>query len=206
MQKSLDRLRFITRNYSGLQGLRMVPLGVTWLILGAMRQWGGETAKIFARGWEAPLTLIAVFSSYLVGRFFYLPRYGHIKLPSTGISTESTKRDRLLATVILLGGLAAVVWATFGKSQPLVDWFVVIAALAMIVVGLNGRFWRHYTILGLTLLVLGIMPGFHLISEQQFHEGVDYFAVGSALAVAGLIDHLILMRLFSAEDTEQSHA
>ena len=107
MQKSLDHLRFITRNYSGLQGLRMVPLGVTWLILGGMKQWGEETANIFARGWEAPLTLIAVFGSYLVGRFFYLPKYGQIKLPDTGISAESTKRVRRLAAAILITGLTS---------------------------------------------------------------------------------------------------
>ncbi len=91
----LDRIRLITVNFSTLQGLKMVPLG---LLLTVISVWANYGTGTWRRAVIFPGTcLVVAFFLYLLASWYYARFYGTVR-PTTAMRRSQVIRG-------LLGGL-----------------------------------------------------------------------------------------------------
>jgi len=187
-------VRYITTHYARLQGLRLVPLGVVFLLSAAWRGgwlawWPGAQGR-GATGWFLALVACAVVISFPI-RAWYERQFG-------------TVRARLRDS----GALPLV---AFAALVGLATWYQLLFApvlvLPVLIVGLilamNG--WRdltvrpHYIAVGLAWALYACAQ---LLGVPGYARGVLFdFLIGAGLIVAGLGDHRALVSaLTSAED------
>jgi hypothetical protein len=181
----LKRLRFVTERYPHLQGLRLVPLGIPFLLSALWRN--GQlpsvpgTAGHGAGYWFVGLIVIALVASSLVGRY-YSRHFGSVE-------PERAKSD-LLAAVGFLAIFFAAVWTqdqlASGPSIP-----ALVIAIALGYVGVSGGGFRaHYLAVAiLTLLFATLGP---LGVPMQIREVLLDHLIGFGVIFVGIGDHLLL--------------
>ena len=184
----LTRIRYITRNFDALQGLRMVPFGFYFLALGA--GWLGEQGDLSLGLPALVLTLIAY---WLTGRY-YASRYGLVTATKAGRAANLLVP---LGVILLLWGAAAL---DFWLRLP-----VSILGLTMAVV-LLGLWWLHeqrnrvhYAVMGGLVALISLMPlggvgqGWSIIQPPG---ALFSLLLGGIFVVGGILDHLILVNNF----------
>lgn len=194
--EKLRQMRFVTENFELLQGLRMVPFGLWFLIMAI-----GDLAQIpvLRQGrLDYPLLLfIAVGGLYWWIGNYYTRNYGRVvHLPKSGRAKLLTGWPILLFVV----GIALDVWLQLPVSflaMVLCLYFFVPFIMALPLVRV------HYALIGLVMLLLSLMPLFVAgpLRMEFFAPAGIYFLLGMGLAliVAGVIDHLWLRSVMQPE-------
>ncbi len=181
----LKRLRFVTERYPHLQGLRLLPLAVPFLISALWRngQLAGfpGTAGRGAAYWFLGLTLAALVVSTLMGTY-YSRRFGSVE--------PTTRVHSLLAGVGYLSVLAAAIWAQ-DQFQTTLSIPIVLIALGLCYVGATGGQLRtHYLALGALALLFAALGPF----GASFHarEVLLDALIGFGFILIGVGDHRLL--------------
>jgi len=195
MQK-LKKMRFVTENFELLQGLRMIPFGLWFLIMAF-----GDLAQIpvLKQGrLDYPLLLlIAVVGLYWWIGIYYVRTYGRVN------QWPKSTRQKLLAgwpLLLFIVGIAIDVLLELPVSFlaiALSIYFFVpfIKALPLLRV--------HYAFISLVVMCLSLMPLFvtESLKLEFFAPSGAYFLLGMGLAliVAGVLDHLWLRSMMQPE-------
>jgi len=183
----LQRLRYVTQRYEQLQGLRLVPLGIPFLLSSAWRS-GHLTSVPWTSGlgpriWFVSLVVAAVTLS-LVTKTYYERRFGDVQ-------SAMTMKAPLAAFVftalfILSASLPPDVEASV--SIP-----AMIIALGLGYVGMVGGLFRpHYlTVAVCVVLFAALGPlGVPLHTRAVLWDQLT----GIGFVVIGVGDHLLLRR------------
>lgn len=222
--RALERIRFVTRHFGELQGLRrLVPVGLLALsgaVLLSLPNW--------------PLMLVPAAAAFLLffraGRY-YQENFGEAEPVAELYSLVLTAEGpawRLQPTLpavprfLLIGGLTCAVfilfqlllwppWVTIGSE--VVYWSgdpaMTRTMLIQMLYGLCGLFFLgtwwlrerrlsqgHYLGIG---LVLSMLPW---LAPAAVHLGTALLICGSSLVVAGLLDHLQLVQVLGRQEEE----
>ncbi len=103
----LDRIRLITVNFSTLQGLKMVPLG---LLLTVISVWANYGTGTWRRAVIFPGTCVVVaFFLYLIASWYYARFYGTVR-PTAAMRRSQVIRGLLGGLVGLLAFLADITY------------------------------------------------------------------------------------------------
>ena len=185
------KLRYVTRHFYDLQGLRLLPLGLI----------------VFTnsyRGTPPPL-LNTVFSLALLGIIlwlyrpitrFYREQYGHVK------TDQRWYWQTLGLAAIMIGGLLAdIVWAPPVSVAGLAAG-VYLAVLWRPQIGTFPGLRWYYAVAGLAVvggtLYIGLAGGPRSDMFMRLTSFVDRLA-GVALVACGLLDHFLLTRTLGAD-------
>ena len=180
----LLRLRFVTERYPNLQGLRLIPLGIPFLIsaLWRNRQVLGVPATD-GRGatyWFFGLMVVALLAAWAVGRY-YARHFGCVQ--------PDRPARNLLASIGFLAIFLSAVWAQeqlqSGFSVP-----AVVIAIGLFYLGLQGQVRAHYLVVGGIALVFGALGAFGV--PFQAREVLLDSIIGFGLIYVGISDHLLL--------------
>jgi len=182
------RIRYITRNFDALQGLKMVPFGLYFLAMGA--GWLGEQGDLSL---SLPAFLLALLAYWLLGRY-YARNFGRVE-PEKG----QVVFNFLLPLMILL-----LLWVASFVDYAMrltVSFFGLTLALVLF-----AWWWLqeprnriHYAVMaGLVALISlaplgGIGQGWSIIQPPG---NLFHLLVGAILAVGGILDHLVLIKSF----------
>jgi len=195
MQK-LTQMRYVTENFELLQGLRMVPFGLWFLIMAV-----GDLAQIPALKQgrlDYPLLLLIVIGGlyWWIGAY-YARAYGQVN------QRAKSAGQKLLAgwpLLLFIAGIAVDVLLELPVSFlaiALSFYFFVpfIKALPLLRV--------HYAFIGLVMLCLSLMPLFVTgsLKLEFFAPSGAYFLLGMGLAliVASILDHFWLRSMMQPE-------
>ncbi len=195
----LDRIRFVTRHFTELQGLRwLVPWGV-FLLVGGFRR----ILPIYYSGPVFLLSFIGMFCFLTSGKdslhSYYRLRFGEVEKPTTAFKWQSSPWFYL--ALILWMGIAFFLHFVFGPCGN--AWIpYVIEGLAL----LGVWTWRghrssqsHYLMLAALFFGLAAPASRSVLGEN----GVNDLLFGTALIVAGLLDHRQLVRTLGHPVTPQ---
>jgi hypothetical protein len=189
---NLKQIRYVTQNYSSLQGLKLLPLGL-WLLFISL-----FTSEL---RWVISTLLLAIVLTWLVG-IYYNRQFGQVR----SLSSPSWK-------FVLVGLLALALLA----ASAAIDHYVVLPvsllgltiAMGLIVSWLQPAYRPrlHYPVMALliagtsVLPLLGIAPG----NPTLYPIAVLYMSMMLFLLIGGLFDHLLLVRAFKALPEEEDH-
>jgi len=192
MQK---QIRFVTYNYSNLQGLKAVPIGVCLFLV-----------SLWANNWSQParnLTFPVIISlasllAYLWIQRYYSQTFGRVQRTSTNRAVEW-----LFGSISGILGLGAFFLDVYEKSQVSALGIVFAINLLGEYLRMNwnvrGRFLKFYPLLALFVFLLSILPilgitdiwgKFGIVSPVY---GVPML-MGVLTIVSGFFGHFFLMR------------
>jgi hypothetical protein len=180
----LRRLRFVTERYEHLQGLRLVPLGIPFLISSAWRDgelaWVPWTHGNGARLWFLALLGVA-FSVSVRLRGYYQRHFGDVQ----AVGSLSGP----LATIVFL---ALFLLAASLPDSP-VSMPAIIVALGLAYVGLAGEERRlHYLVVALFVAIFACLGALGVPGPDR--EVLFDELAGVGLIVIGAGDHALLRR------------
>jgi hypothetical protein len=182
--RDLCRTYYIAGRYRQLQGLRLLPLSVPFLVSAFWRR-GSGAPGLSSAWWGASLGL-AVAASIPIGRY-YERRFGDAdaRRPRTGALT-------LLAVTASLVGLA---WVQELRPAP-VSLPVLFATIALLKLGLAAnRLRAHYLWIAAACVLFEALPP--LGANAEVRAATLDGLVGSGLAVAAIGDHRVLRRVMT---------
>jgi hypothetical protein len=184
---SLHRLRYVTARYHHLQGLRLIPLALLFLISAAWRdgllRWVPGTAGEGARVWFLGLGVTALALSIAAGRY-YRRRFGNVQpaAPFAGAFSFS-----------VFAALLVLAFTYPDSADSLIPVPTLILAIAIGYAGLSGgRIRPHYLAVALLVAIFACLGVFSV----PFHTRdvlLDQLT-GVSLIVIGVGDHLLLRR------------
>jgi hypothetical protein len=180
----LQRLRYVTERYDQLQGLRLVPLGIPFLLSAAWRDgefaWVPGTTGLGAHIWFVSLITAAVGLSTLA-KTYYQRRFGKVQ----SVATVKTPLAAFAFTVMFV--LAASTQADpTSISVP-----AIIVALGLGYVGLVGGMARlHYLAMAGVVALFAMLGPFGVPVHTR--DVVLDQLLGIGFIVTGLGDHLLL--------------
>lgn len=205
MTDELSRIRFVATNYSRLQGLREVPVGMLVVFVAVWAMYNqGPTADL-----TAPLlvTFGAAILYWLTDRY-YSRAFGQVK------QTRRQRNREILASVTF-GMLALLAfWLDTAVDMPVSALGLVFAA------ALLENFWQvtssvrkeavsHFPenfVAAILILLVSILPVFGLNWWQALgmkSQMVSVFLViGIVLILAGIWGHIRLVRVLSAAEAK----
>jgi hypothetical protein len=184
--------RFVTVQYPHMQGLRLVPLGLAFLVSAAFRA-GWVTAGPWAAGKGARLSFVGLLAAATVSArpigTWYARRYGVVRLRRADNGALA-----LLSFVVCLLALAGVQeWLQ--TLIPLARLFLV---SGLLVLGTAHRCTRvHYLVLAAICVIVPWMLPPDVAPASR--ELVLDLLTGGGLLIAGVGDHLVLTRLLTVE-------
>jgi hypothetical protein len=185
--RDIRTIRYVTVHYPQLQGLRLVPLGVPFLLSAAWRtgwlQWWPAVRGRGATLWFVSLLVGAVALSFPIRRW-YEWRFGTVATRGAESSLP------LLTCVLLLVAAAAYqLRGGFAFSLP-----VLVTGIILTAIGVSRWNIRpHYVIVG---VACGLYAFSRPLGVPISIEAVLFdLLVGSGLIVAGIGDHLALTRI-----------
>jgi len=180
----VSRVRYVTRRYPQLQGLRLLPVGIVFLLSGSWRAgWLPIAAASHASApvWFFSGLAIAVGLSFLI-RAWYTKRYGLV--------SQGMLQSGVAPLTALLIGVLLTTWL-----QEQWRWIYPVPAvfigLALLAIGLShGAARKHYIVIAALWLSMASLGLFGVSSATQ-DVALD-MTIGAALIVAGLGDHWLL--------------
>ena len=193
--QDIDRYRTIVRSYSGLQGLRIIPLGLLFLIfplqlldlplLGAQ---GNCTITL-------PLFVVAIGSWFWIGKY-YEKTYGKVE------PLVDHRKQTATIVITLIAFIAVIVLENVlfrNHLGPPFNLMEFAAASAALYAGIKTRRW-YYTLWGGLIGVASFLPlilGVG-IGDAVFGDGGVVFDIlfGLTIIMVGVLDHLRLARYF----------
>jgi hypothetical protein len=179
----LRRIHYVTEHYAQLQGLRLLPLSVPFLLAAGERVAG---ASLVPAGMWSLLVVAAVAAPYPIGRY-YARRFGQVRPPRwrTGALT-------------LIACTAVFLWFEWlqetlspSVSLPLLFVATLLARLGLVAGRLRGHYLWIAAAVGLfaVLARAGVSPDARAIAGNLL--------IGGSLAVAGLGDDRLLRRVLT---------
>lgn len=182
----LRRIHYVAAHYRQLQGLRLLPLSLPFLLSSLWRIAGASPGALLPPAGWVLLILAAVAASFPIGRY-YTRQFGHAEAPRwrTGAAT--------------LVGMAAVLLALawlqerrpFPVSLPLLFLAIVLARLGLAA----GRVRIHYLWIALACVVFALLP--LLGAPAGVRTLLFDLLVGVGLIVAAVGDDRVLRRAMS---------
>ena len=178
----LRRIHYVARHYRQLQGLRLLPLSVPFLLSALWRlAFPGSGSALPSAGWVL-LVAAAIAASALIGRY-YTRRFGKANVFPW-------------PTAVALGGSAAVVLALewiqelrrFPVSLPVVFVAAVLARVGLLSDGLR----LHYVWIGAACAVFAALTPLGVPPDLR-SAALDLL-VGGGIAAAGIGDDRVLRR------------
>ena len=183
----LQRLRYVTERYEQLQGLRLIPLGIPFLLSSAWRSgrltWVPWTTGIGARMWFVTLVASAVAVS-LLAKTYYERRFGDV---------QSAVRLKAPLAAFVFTSLFIVSVSLRPEAQTAVSIPAVIVALGLGYVGMTGGVLRpHYLTMAVGAGVFAFFGplGIPLHTREVLWDQL----IGIGFVVIGAGDHLLLRR------------
>ena len=185
----LQRLRYVTERYEQLQGLRLVPLGIPFLVSSVWRSgqlaWIPWTSGAGARIWFVTLVAAAVVLS-IATKTYYGRRFGDVQ------SAVTMKAP--MAGFVFIG--LFIVSASRQPDVQTVSIPAVILALGLGYVGTAGGLLRsHYLAVAACVAIFAVlgMLGIPFHTRDVLWDQLS----GMAFIVIGVGDHLLLRRMLA---------
>lgn len=183
----IDRLRYVTSRYPQLQGARLVPLSLVFLVSAFWRagaiQLPGDRTPYGAEAWFFSGLGASIIASYVIRRWYMR------SLGSVG------QRATHSAAIPILGTCILTVLATLLQSR--LHWHLslpaVTVALVLFATGVAHHGYRaHYVAAAGVLFTFSILPLLSL-GVMALNAALDG-VIGISLLIAGLGDHRLLTR------------
>lgn len=187
--RELEAYRDVTRAFPHFLGLRMVPVGVWFLLVPALGPFDARPALV------APL-LAAVAASWGIGRW-YRRRFGSVE---TGQASLGRNWPILLGLVAASLALAAASFARVLGPAMLVAVLVLILFATVVLVGWPRRFDRRslaaVAVTGVVAIAGAVLLAVASHDPGRIGSTGDLFSVvvGSILCCSGLLEHRSLVR------------
>ena len=179
----LDRIHYVTGHYAHLQGLRLLPLSVPFLLAAVERMAG---APFVPAGIWALILLAVLVAPFRIGRY-YQRRFGQAPAPHG--------RSGMLT---LIASCAAFLWFEWlqetlapSVSLPLLFVAVMLARLGLAA----GRLRAHYLWIGAAVALFAVAP--HAGLESGVRPVIGELLIGGGLAIAAIGDDLVLRRVLT---------
>lgn len=205
MENRYSQIQFIAANYSKLQGLREVPIGMLVVFVSVWAMYNqGPTANL---GPPILATLGAILLYWLTG-LYYDRTYGHVKQ-----TPRQRKREIIASVLFSLMGLLAF-WLDTAEIIPFCALGLVFAA------ALFDNFWRatesvrsqafalfpENLAAAILIMIVSILPIFGLNWWEAFgmkSQVVSVFMIiGIVIILAGIWGHLRILRALSAVEAK----
>jgi hypothetical protein len=181
----LLRLRYVTERYEQLQGLRLVPLGIPFLLSSAWREglftWVPGASGAGSRIWFVALFLFALGLS-VSAKIYYQRRFGDVR-------TAAPIRAPIAASAFTAVLLAAVSLQDLLQSPISIP--SVVLALGVGCLGVSGGVIRpHYLAVAATVGVFALSGALGV--AFQVRDVLWDRMIGMSFLVIGIGDHLLL--------------
>jgi hypothetical protein len=182
--EDLRRIHYVAEHYEQLQGLRLLPLSVPFL-LSALSRLAPSAARLSGRGWSV-LLMSAIAGSALIGRY-YSRRFGE------------THPFRWRSALQIAAGTAAffaLEWLQEIRPFPL-PLPILFVAIVLARVGTAAGWLRsHYLWIAAACALFGLLPVLG-VSLDVRAAALDAL-IGGGLAVAAIGDDRVLRRMMAA--------
>jgi hypothetical protein len=183
----LQRLRFVTERYPHLQGLRLIPLGLPFLVSAAWRDgqlaWVPGTHGPGAGFWFFGLMIAALSLSVALGRY-YRRRFGSVQ--------PARQATGALLGLLFLALFFGSLW-TQDLLSPKLSLPAIVIGTALGYVGVaGGQLRTHYIALAALCLCFATLGSFGVPLHARDVLLDDLIGIG--LIVIGVGDHLLLRR------------
>lgn len=192
--QDVRRVQYVTQHYNQLQGLKYVPLGVYFILLGLDEPgrfpWLEES--FIGRTWTV-WGLVVVGVLYWLIKQYYDERYGRVNR-----SPADQRREEREGWVLVGLFLAAFLADVFLGLPVSLSAFVFGGNYLYLALVRAQRFRRHYAVFGLLFAALGLLPLFLDIRPYDIVLGGNLFTLAGGVLITGigLLDHLLLVRTF----------
>lgn len=192
----LARLRYAAEHYPALQGLRIVPFGIAFLIMVAVQpglQWFPTEA---GRSWDLGVPLLTFAAAILANvglKGHYERAFGvHRPLP----------REKGFWGI----GALALLGAVIGMGARRVEGIEVLWAVPFALAFMTApRLRWYYGLAVCAFALLAVLPAFGIGSLWGFfgqNSRFHYLVLGLTFTVCGLLDHRLLRELFEPREQE----
>jgi hypothetical protein len=189
-------VQYVTTHYARLQGLRLAPLGVPFLLSAAWRAhmlawWPGATGR-GAAIWFFALLATAVAVSFPI-RTWYEHQFGVV---------VSRRRDSVAPLVAFVALVGVAIWYQLQFAPSLLLPLLVVGIILMLLGWRELAVRPHYVVVGVAcaLSACSQIAGVPLVARAVLLDLI----VGLGLIVAGVGDHRALVHLITA--SEEPHA
>ena len=185
MAIDLERLRYVTARYPQLQGLRLVPLAIVFLLAAAWRagllHLPADDTPTGAQWWFVGGLALAVILSYVI-RHWYLRMFG-----SVGQHRGRSGALPILGTFLLGCGALAL--------QGVMHWHLSVPIMAvgivMFAIGVHHfRLRGHYVAAAVLLCAYALLPRMNPAPDVSA-AALDA-VIGIAILIAGIGDHQLI--------------
>ena len=187
--EDLKRIEQITRNYEALQGLKILPLGLYFLILAL--GWLGEQGDCT---FTLPALIGALILYGLIGKY-YQRRFGQVKPLQRNLGKEIL----VLIVAFVVFWLASYFDYSLNLSINLVG-LTIAAGLILVFSQPSQRFRIHYLVMGVLVALISLLPLMGISRGGEIIQPpgpVFNLLVGLVIIVGGIFDHYLLGRLFN---------
>lgn len=182
-----ERVRYLTRNFGELQGLKFVLLGILFLAMVPMQasrfQWGLGLLVV---------ALLGVGVSWLVVDRYYERTFGRVR-PASGGHPRSH-------ALIKAAGVGVYVVFVVGEIyvQPRVSLLLIGMALTTLAFWWTDRpFKSYYLVVSALLLGGGLLPLVGILPSErspQFNSAMVFGITGAFMILRGVMAHRFLVR------------
>lgn len=180
----LDRIHYVTGHYAQLQGLRLLPLSVPFLLAATERMVG--VPFVPAAVWTL-VALAAILAPFAIGRY-YARRFGQ--------APALRWRSGMLT---LIGSCAGFLWFEWLQetlsppvSLPLLFVAVMLARLGLVA----GRLRVHYLWIAAAVAAFAVLP--HAGMAGGVRPIIGNLLIGGSLAIAAIGDDRVLRQAMTA--------
>lgn len=192
--QDVGRVQYVTQYYNQLQGLKYVPLGVYFILLGLDEpgRFPWLEGSFIGRTWTV-WGLVVVGVLYWLIKRYYDERYGRVNRSAADQQRE--EREGLVLMGLFLVAFLADVFLGLPVSLSA---FVFGGNYLYLALVRAQRFRRHYVVFGLLFAALGLLPLFLDIRPYDIVLGGNLFTLAGGVLITGigLLDHLLLVRTF----------
>ncbi|MCK4741647.1 MAG: hypothetical protein KAS80_05140 [Anaerolineales bacterium] len=187
--KNIERVWFVTSNYSSLQGLKILPLGV-WLYLEAAGNFSWIPLYTHNRPISSLLLLCIACGGWLIVSHWYNRVFGYVGPTKQGV-LKFTWTSIMVVVVsfpwLLISGVID------GALKPPVSALGLTASFLLALWWAVGRLPKHYAIAAALIAIVSILPLFGIVSKDQYFSGLISLVFGTILIMVGILDHLQLV-------------
>ena len=196
--RSLKRVRYVTKNYHVLQGLKQVPIGI-FLLAVAVSNSGVWPWYSMWKPVSDLFVLTLLFGMYWVISVQYKRNFGQVQ------RSRWSERHMILKSFLIL----AIVAAFFADARSVAPVSLIGLAVAAWMFSdwlEESSFRPHYLLTAILLVVASLSPATGVVTPEQFLNVALLIYLGIASFIIGIGDHLVLRRYLPPAPKEGSNA
>lgn len=208
--RDLERVRYVTANYERLQGLRVVPLGIVFLVLSALTLLRLDVPGIAFEEERVFLNVLLFFGGVL-GLLAALS-FGYVIGGRYEQLYGKTRRPPLRGRTVVLFLLAYVSFevahiADIALRTPVYLPYLLLGVVGTVFWWRERRFRVHYLICAVSFLIVGLLPSLGVLPRGYFEQpGLLFSMLGLFSIVIGLADHRLLTKTMKSLPEENVDA